>query len=122
MATRTPVVKKLTLALAVAGSLLMGGNALAEDHRDPVSRLSEHLELTALQQAEIQELFAAHRHNMRESARENRSERREARATLREEIRALLDDEQARKFDEMVHRAGATRRGHRAHQRDGHSG
>ncbi|MEE4296599.1 MAG: hypothetical protein V2J20_08300 [Wenzhouxiangella sp.] len=113
MKTRMPVLKKLTLALTIAGSLAVAGSALAQEPADPVTRLSERLELTAAQQAEIQEMFIAHRQNMRQSTRENRSERRQARAGLREEIRAVLDDEQVLKFDEMARRAGPAGRGER---------
>ncbi|MFW5816704.1 MAG: hypothetical protein ACOCVP_07580 [Wenzhouxiangella sp.] len=118
MKTRTPVLSKLSLALTLAAGLALAGNALAQGHADPMSRLSERLTLTSEQETEIQALFQDHRRYMREQARENRAERRQARLMLREEIRALLDEEQAQKFDAMAERGGQGRRAQRRHRMD----
>lgn len=122
MNTQTPVLSKLTLALALIGSLAITGNALAQGYPDPVARLSERLSLTTEQETEIQALFQAHRQDMREQGRENRTERRQARVLLREEIRALLDDEQAQKFDAMAQRGAQGRRGDRRDRMDERGG
>ncbi|NDY94776.1 periplasmic heavy metal sensor [Wenzhouxiangella limi] len=122
MKTQTPVLSKLTLALALVGSLAITSNALAQGHPDPVPRLSERLSLTTEQETEIQALYQAHRRDKREQGRENRAERRQARVMLREEIRALLDDEQAQKFDAMAQRGAQGRRGGRRDRMDERGG
>lgn len=112
--------KKLTLALATAGALLLTAPVLASSNDGPAQRLAEKLELTSEQQVEINALFQAHREQMRtEGSRESRDRRgdwREGRMALNAEIRELLSPEQVEQFDAMG------KRQHRGHKGRGHGG
>ncbi|TVQ34388.1 MAG: hypothetical protein EA370_10735 [Wenzhouxiangella sp.] len=110
--------KKLTLALAAAGALTLAAPVLAHPGHNMAERLAERLELTSEQQVQIQNLYEAHRDQMRalrnqEDGQRARGAWREGRLALNEEIRELLSDEQAEQFDAMQRRGYKGRGGQR---------
>jgi Spy/CpxP family protein refolding chaperone len=120
---------RLSLAMAAAGMLAFGGQALAGPDGQPrLDRLAEKLELTSEQSETIAGLFSAHREQMRELQwrdedgqrnREAREQARIARQALNEEIAEVLSEEQAERFAAMRERG----RSHgRHHSGRGHHG
>lgn len=119
--TRFPF-KKLTLALATAGALVLAAPALAQPNHNPAERLAEKLELTSEQQVQVNALFEAHREQMRAEGSRERGDRREARMALHAEIRELLNAEQVEQFDSLGqrHQRGDRGRGHEGRKHRGH--
>jgi Spy/CpxP family protein refolding chaperone len=114
--TRLPM-KKLTLALATAGVLILSAPVLAKPDHNPSQHLAEKLELSSDQQVQVSALFEAHRETIRAEGSRERGDRREARMALHAEIRELLNTEQAEQFDNLLQRQqrGYKGRNHRDH-------
>lgn len=114
---------RLSLAMAAAGMLAFGGQALAGPDGQPrLDRLAEKLELTSEQTETIAGLFSVHREQMRELQwrdedgqrnREAREQARIARQALNEEIAEVLSDEQAERFAAMRKHGRSHGRHHR---------
>lgn len=113
-------INRLSLALATAGLMAVSLPTLANEHGKSVpEHMAERLELSTEQRAQISLLMQVHREQMRslrESGDLDRSQVREGRQALREEIRALLNEDQAVKFDAMKEGRGQRER---RHSRDG---
>jgi Spy/CpxP family protein refolding chaperone len=100
---RNPLIRVLVGALVgilvSVGGMVHAGERAGETMHDPVSRMSQVLELSVEQQQDIRGLLQSHR-----------DESHSAHHSLREEIRARLSPEQQERFDSM----GASRTGGQA--------
>lgn len=110
------------LATTLAATALLAASSLAIA-RGPVGHLSERLDLDDEQAATIAALFEEHRDHMRHDIEwrdadgqldpEALDRARAAREALQEEILAVLDPEQAERFERMSERRGILRGGGR---------
>lgn len=102
---------RLSATITGLGMLCLSSLALA---RGPADKLTDALDLDEQQAATISSLFEAHREQMRNEIEwrdadgnpdpQAREQARAARAALHQEILAVLDEEQAARFEQMKKR------------------